>query len=427
MNETKTISADPRRKTRIAYIIEAGFEYFISLFVTGTFLGYILDTLGFNDAMQGIISTVATFTLGAQLFALFLRGRRAKRIVTIGHLINQLAFMLLYLLPIFDISPALRTALLMVLLFSGHIINNAINPAKITWLMTSVPNDKRGSFTAVKEMISLAGGIVVSLALGAVADIFRDADGLPTRPYYIICCVALLLMTAIHTVTLLVSHEEESTAPEKISIGRTLSDMLHNRDLIKVILVGIIWNIASGFSVSFYTSYLREELAFKFTIISAISMIASIGRILVSPIVGRIADKRSFAFSMTLCFAAVGIGFFSMIFVTPETRWLYLVYACLHAFSMAGINSGVINLIYDYVQPRDRAVAMGVKNALGGILGFFAALLSGVVVSSIQAAGGFRIFGMTLYAQQVLSVVSFVVTILLIIYMRVVIKPLKRV
>ena len=426
MNETKTISADPRRKTRIAYIIEAGFEYFISLFVTGTFLGYILDTLGFNDAMQGIISTVATFTLGAQLFALFLRGRRAKRIVTIGHLINQLAFMLLYLLPIFDISPALRTALLMVLLFSGHIINNAINPAKITWLMTSVPNDKRGGFTAVKEMISLAGGIVVSLALGAVADIFRDADGLPTRPYYIICCVALLIMTAIHTVTLLVSREED-TVEEKVSIGRTLSDMVHNRDLIKVILVGIIWNIASGFSVSFYTSYLREELAFKFTIISAISMVASICRILVSPLVGRIADKRSFAFSMTLCFAAVGAGFFSMIFVTPETRWLYLVYACLHAFSMAGINSGVINLIYDYVQPRDRAVAMGVKNALGGILGFLATLLSGVVVSSIQAAGGFRILGMTLYAQQVLSVVSFVVTMLLIIYMRVVIKPLKRV
>ena len=54
----------------VLYIIEAALEHFIALFVTGTMLGYILDTLGFSDAVQGIISTVATFTCGAQLFAL---------------------------------------------------------------------------------------------------------------------------------------------------------------------------------------------------------------------------------------------------------------------------------------------------------------------------------------------------------------------
>ena len=64
------------KTTQIAYIIEAGFEYFISLFVTGTMLGYILDTLGFSDALQGIISTVATFTCGAQLFALVSTARK---------------------------------------------------------------------------------------------------------------------------------------------------------------------------------------------------------------------------------------------------------------------------------------------------------------------------------------------------------------
>ena len=66
------------RTTRIAYIIEAAFEYFISLFVTSTMLGYILDTMGFSDALQGIISTVATFTCGAQLFAILLAGNHCS-------------------------------------------------------------------------------------------------------------------------------------------------------------------------------------------------------------------------------------------------------------------------------------------------------------------------------------------------------------
>jgi MFS family permease len=142
---------------------------------------------------------------------------------------------------------------------------------------------------------------------------------------------------------------------------------------------------------------------------------------------GKIADKYSFATSMTLCFSVVAVGFLSMVFTTPETRWLYLAYACLHAFAMSGINSGVINLIYDYVVPEDRATAMGVKNALGGILGFLAALLSGFILGKIQTAGGLTVFGATLYAQQFLAFLSFAVTIILIIYMRTVIAPLKRV
>lgn len=418
---------NPEKTTRIAFIIEAGFEYFIAIFVTGTLLGYILDTLGFSDAQQGIISTVATFTCGAQLFAFLLVGRKKKKIVTIGHLINQLCFVMLYLLPIFDLTPAARTALLMLFLFAGHIINNAITPSRITWLMSAVKNEQRGVFTAIKEMISLAGGIGVSLGFGRVADIYRDADGMPTKPYYVICTVALLIMMIIHTLSLLVSSEKEEIEEKRIPVIKTVSRMVHNKELLKVVLVGILWNVSSAFSVSFFVSYTRQELAFSFTVLAAMSTVASICRIAVSPLLGRIADKYSFATSMTLSFAVVALGFLAMAFATPETKWLYLVYACLHAFSMAGINSGIINLVYDYVGPADRGAAMGVKNALGGILGFFTALLAGSILEKIQNAGGFDFFGIKLYAQQLLAIISLVCVIVLIVYMRLVIAPMEKV
>lgn len=418
---------DHDKRTRIAYLIEAGFEHFIALFVTGTMLGYILDTLGFSDAMQGIISTVATFTCGAQLFALLLVGKRRRRIVTLGHFINQSCFALLYLLPLFDLGPNTRTVLLVGLLFTGHIINNAINPAKITWLMGSVKNEHRGRFTAVKEMLSLAGGIAVSVGFGRVADVYRSADGMPTRPYYVICSIALTLMMLIHTATLLVSREKPEPTPERTSVRSTVARLFRSRELIRVIGVGILWNIASAISVSFFASYLREELAFSFTTIALMSTLGSVCRIAASPLLGRIADKHSFATSMTISFAAAALAFLSMSFTAPTTRWLYLVYACLHAFAMAGINSGVINLIYDYVAPADRAVAMGVKNALGGILAFFTALLSGLLLGKIQTSGGIHLFGITVYAQQALALISTLVIILLIIYMLKVIAPLKKV
>ena len=143
--------------------------------------------------------------------------------------------------------------------------------------------------------------------------------------------------------------------------------------------------------------------------------------------IGRLADKKSFAYSMTLCFVSVGIGLLFVCFTTPQTRWLYLVYACLHAVGMAGINSGTINLIYDYVVPDERAVALGLKNAACGIVGFLAALVSGAVLAMIQKNGGLHMFDTVIYAQQVLALLSLVVIIGLIVYMRKVIEPMKRV
>lgn len=402
------------------------FEYFISIFVTGTLLGYLLDTLGFSDSLQGILCTVATFSCGAQLFALFLSGKRVKKICTVGNLINQSFFVILYLFPLFDLNKNARTAILVILLIVGHIVNNAVRPSKLAMYMESVPLDKRGGFTAVKEMISLAGGITVSLVMGRIADTYRSADGLPTREYYVICAIALVLMTLIHTGSVVAATEKTDKDKKRVPVGAVMKRISKNASFAKIVLVCVLWNVASALSVSFFSSYLREELAFSFTVIALLGTVGSVARILASPLLGKIADKHSFANSMTIAFILAGIGFLAMVFTAPETRWLYIAYACFHGFAMAGINSGILNMVYDYVEKDDRATAMGVNNALGGIIAFFTALLSGAILAVIQKDGGFRIFGATLYAQQVLSILSCVAVVALIIYMRLVIVPLKR-
>lgn len=390
-------------------------------------LGYLLDTVGFSDSLQGILGTISSFACGAQLFALFMSGKKVKRMCAIGGMINQASFVILYLFPLTSISPNLKTTLLVILLLLGHIINNAVRPSTLTMYMDSVPTASRGSFTAVKEMISLAGGIVVSIVMGRIADTFRSADGLPTKEYYVICAVALAIMTLLHFASVVAATEKPVKEGAKVPLKETMKRIARNKNFIKVVVAGLLWNVASALSASFFASYLREELAFSFTVIALLSTVSSIARILASPILGRIADKYSFATSMTIAFGLAGLGFLAMVFTSPETRWLYIGYACFIGFAMAGINSGVINFVYDYVEHQDRASAMGVKSALGGFLAFFTALFSGAIMSAIQKNGGFNILGANLYAQQVLSALSCVAVVILIVYMRLVIAPLKRV
>ena len=418
---------DKEKITRICFVLVESFEYFITLFVSGTMLGYLLDTIGFSDSVQGILGTVTTFACSAQLFALFLSEKKVKGICAAGNIINQAAFVILYLLPLSSLSSNTKTVLLVALLIIGHVINNAIRPSKLAMFMDSVPMDKRGGFTAVKEMISLAGGIAISLALGRIADIYRSRDGLPTKEYYVICAIALLLMTLIHTASMLLATEKPLQPTNKAPVSAVIRRISKNANFIKVVIVGLLWNVAAAFSTSFFASYLREELSFTFTVIAILTTVSSLARILVSPLLGKMADKYSFAASMTLSFILAGLGFIAMVFTAPETRWLYIVYACLYGFSMAGINSGVINLVYDYVEHDDRATAMGVKNALGGILAFFTALLSGVIMSAVQKNGSLHILGTTVYAQQLLSLLSALTVFGLVIYMRRVIAPLTRV
>ena len=80
---------------------------------------------------------------------------------------------------------------------------------------------------------------------------------------------------------------------------------------------------------------------------------------------------------------------------------------------------------YDYLDEAVFSEALGARNAISGVIGFLASLLGGVIVGAIQDAGN-RLFGIPVYAQQVNSLIAFVVVVALIVYMRTVIQRMPR-
>jgi hypothetical protein len=129
---------------------------------------------------------------------------------------------------------------------------------------------------------------------------------------------------------------------------------------------------------------------------------------------------------LNICFALVTIAFGINIFTTPKNgSILYVCYVILHAISMAGINSSVINLIYDYVEPKKRTSALALKSAFAGFAGFFTTLAVSPLVAYIQKAGN-RFLGLSVYAQQVTSALAFLLMVVLLVYMNTVVRKIKR-
>ena len=329
-------------------------------------------------------------------------------------LVNQLLFAIVYLIPVFSLPSAAKTALFLVCFVSAYIVSNLAVPQKSGWLISFVSDRARGIYTAKKEMVSLLGGMIFTFIAGNVIDRMESAGN--TRMVFVIGSITVFALMALHAFSLIPVGEIKAEAGGERAKFKTL---LKDRMFVKIVMVNVIWHIASCAATPFYGAYQIKELGFSMTFISIFSIAYSVVRMAVSPALGRFADRHSFASMVSICFMIAGAGFLVNCFTVPENgRILFTAYYCLSAASMGGINSAVSNLIYDHVKGAGRAGAIAVSSALGGAAGFLSTCLMSPVVELIQKNGN-TLFGMKLYPAQFVSFTAFLITCLLIVYVRV--------
>ncbi len=429
MNIVKPIKTkDPYAFSRTMYIIEAALEYFISLVVTDAYLAKVGQSIGMSDSLIGILSAFVLLGCGAQIIAVFLTGRDSvKRLVISGTLITNLAFVLVYLTPFVPAASKERSVILIAVLLGAYLIKNVVHSPKTNWFMSLVDDSKRGVFTANKEIISLIGGMVFTFIMGNIIDAFEVAGNL--KGAFITSAATIAGLSVFHILTMVLSREKKIERPVENTAQKKFlfKELMLNKNLLKVVAVSVIWYIVTGISTPFYGSYKVGALGFSMTFISVLGIVSSVMRALCSRPMGRFADKKSFATAMILCMGIAALSFGINIFAVPANGYvLFTLYSVLYAISMAGLNSGLTNLVYDYVPHEQRVAALALQNSIAGVVGFGTTCVAGLLVDHIQEKGNV-FWGMNLYAQQVVSAISFVVSILLLLYLVFVIKKISRV
>ena len=418
---------DVYKKSRFLYIIEATLEYFIAMAFGEVYICRLTEYLGFSDSLTGILTGFVSLGATFQIFALFIgKERSVKGLVTAGHIISQLFFCLCYFIPYFLISNELKITLFIVVLLSAYMIHNTIHPFKIAWYMSLVDNKKRGKFTATKEIISLMSGMAFSYLLGYIVDA-NTVDGEVSTVAFLVIGLMLVGFTVFHSITLVFSKEKTETVYNKKASLKELSKILLDKKLLMIIPISIVWSIATHFSRPFMGTYQKNELQFMAQTSSIIVIIGSFSRALISRPFGKFADKYSFTNMLIVCMVIEAVAFIVVALSTPvlHTEFLYVISYILYSIGMAGVNSATINLYYDYVDKDKITRAMAIKTCLAGIIGFFATLVASPIVTAIQANGN-KVFGLPIYAQQLLSFVSCVVTVGIILYLIFVVKKADK-
>ena len=414
---------DEYKTSRILYIIEAALEYFVAIAVGSVYLAKITSAIGLPDNITGILTAFGSLGCGFQIIALFLAHKKpVKRWVTVFHVISQLLFSAMYFVPLLPISREWQIAILVASLLLAQILHNAINSPKINWYMSLVDEDKRGRFTANKEIVSLLGGMAFSYLLGSLMSNF---DGEKANTGFVICGVIILFLTGLHTLTLVFAKEKPSGEIKKINLKEILS-LFKDKTILKVVLVFVLWNVGSYITTSYMGAYQVNDLGCDTAFASVIIIVGSTARAIVSRPIGRFADKFSFCKMLYICFGIEFLAFVSAVFITPSNgSYMYFVYYILYSVGCAGVNSAIINLIYDYVDTDKRTGALALVNTAAGFAGFFATLAVSPLVDYIQGKGNI-IFGMEMHAQQLLALASAVFVVGILIYLLLVISKLKK-
>lgn len=419
---------DEYRFSRIMYVIEAALEYFVSIAVGTVYLAKVAEYLGFSTALTGVLTAFVSLGCGFQLIAIFLASRRpVKRWVTALHAVSQGLFALVYFVPLFNLSAAAKTVIFVATLLVAQVIHNAVNSPKINWYMSLVDDDKRGGFTATKEIISLISGTAFSFLLSFVIDYFEGRGEIEIA--FVLSGVGLVVLAVLHTVTLLLSKEKSESKKAVERKSGSIRALFKNKTLFKVILVSVLWNVANYATTSFAGAYQTDSvngLGFSTSFCSLIIAVGSLVRALVSKPMGRFADKTSFVKMLYLCFAFSAAAFLTFAFTTPANgKIAYFVYYVTYCVGQAGINSATINLVYDYVDREQRTSALALTQTFAGFAGFLTATALGPLVGAIQNNGN-SIFGLRVYAQQATAVISLVVVLALVAYLKFVVSKIPR-
>ena len=94
---------------------------------------------------------------------------------------------------------------------------------------------------------------------------------------------------------------------------------------------------------------------------------------------------------------------------------------------MAGVSGNITNITYSYVDSRYFAEASAIKNSVAGLFGFGASLVGGRILNFFQTnqESITETVGFTVYGQQVLSAISFVLFVITILFTHFVVSRQK--
>ena len=246
-------SSPAYKRSRAAYVAQSTFEYFITLVVADAFLAKLLTSLGVSDAMAGIIASFVSLVFVVQIFSILLvKGRMGSRSLSmIFETLSQLCFASIYFIPFLPVSREAKHMIVILAILFAYVSKYLVYSILFKWGNSFVENSRRGRFSALREMVSLFGGIVFTLVVSRVFDSYEASGNLSGGFLFIAIVILVCTLSSLVSMLLMKPESTVEEQSDKKSLRDVMRNTLGNPHFRRLLVFAVLWECAKYFTVGF--------------------------------------------------------------------------------------------------------------------------------------------------------------------------------
>lgn len=372
-------------RTRNLILVESCLTSALAAITTGAFLTGFLKQRGMSDAMTAVMVQLPLLMSVIQLLSPVFFERKQQRLpylrgcVVSFRLLVSLAFLFTPFLPFGSANVYIFIGMYLL----GYMIGYFSDPCYLDFLSTSLPNNIRAPFLALRDMLLVAIGTGISLLFGVILDHSKSADngvvGFLAVGVMALCCTLGLLF-----VYLRMKQPPTGREPAHLKLRESLVLPFKDKAYRRYMLTNCLYTIGFCFNNAFVSLYLFS-LGLGYTYVLFIALINTVARLAsarpVTRLMQRIGVVKVVSFSILLYSVAL--------FVTcATTRSNYAVLqplsGLLTGLAMAGINLGLFTMNTQSAPEKNRTSYFSMNACLAPMTGLLAGLSSAFLCEQLK-------------------------------------------
>lgn len=428
------------KKSRVCYTVGDTSVQTIAQLAGGTFLATLMSYCGISDANIGIITSLVSFAAIIQIFLInyFKRLKKFKFLVCFTAL-QRILFAFIYFIPLLSIGNSMKAALIVILYLAGQIFVQIGTPASQDWIASLVPSRLRGKYFTIKDSIAVFVVSSSMLICGIILDFF-EARNLKTG--FLLIGIIIFLLAMINFIAFskmkeprlsyintegkemhgrLAKKAKEKEKAEKgheKSILAEIKEAFQDRKFRKAFNLQTIYIFAYYISLPFNSSYQINELALPYTFMMVVIFVCNLYRIYIAPKLGRLADKYGMGRALRFSLLVLGLNMLSNALTVPGNAYpLYIISNIISSTAWAFVGVGLFGVQLDFFVNEKRMVWLTLVSSISGLLGFLVSVIGGKMLDMLQKAD-IHLWGIKIYAQQVLNMIGFLIILIAVWYIR---------
>ncbi len=405
-------------------IYDGMFAHVFATLTGGAFLTGFALHLGMSEVLIGALAALPFLATLFQIPAathLVRHGRRRTLCLRTARA-ARVAWLPVLLLPLLPLSHAVKSALVLGILALSYAFGSVSFVSWLSWTTDLVPDGLRGRFFGTRNMLCGAAGMLATVVLGHLLDVFRRGGTLGTNAGFAFT-FGVAVAAGLVSLRFLARISEPAPVSSRPSKVGGLTIPLRDPNFRRYLLFALAWGFSVNLAGPFLNVYLLRDLGYSYGFVAALTALSAISDLVGMRLWGALSDrvKNKPVIRMAgVVAAALPLGWLAL---GPDSLVLPLLLYAVGGGFWAGINLCSSNLLLRIAPGQSRPLYFSAYAVLGGIGSAAAPLLAGALLKTAGNDAPLPLLGHEILPIQALFVASGVLRTLSLLLLRRVQEP----